>query len=292
MTRPEAVALFPVLCVAIGRERAARPQAARFALVFALVYGTYFAVRATHFGHFLPNTFYAKLDYGGALLLRRGLSYVAGFAAAAPVLSLAAFAALIPLRGAPVWIHTLGLAVGVQVAVVVYEGGDHLPLFRFLAPTLPLLALLALHAFARLGERPATTPWRQRLCIASGLAVLALSGVLAARAVSVSGDASELEAFVAEGERTRHWSDFGRYLRVAAPADAALGTIAIGAIGYQSQLHIVDPHGLVDVQVAHRDTELGGGLPGHEKFDVDDLLARRPDYLLVHNQLVAGHDRL
>ena len=62
-----------------------------------------------------------------------------------------------------------------------------------------------------------------------------------------------------------------------------VGFGAIGAVGYHSDLRIVDPHGIVDPVIAHQRRELGRGTPGHEKFDAEDLLARRPDYLLIYN---------
>ena len=84
MTRPEAAALLPVmLLVVFFQRRSARPargrgrrggQTALYGLVFVIGYGVYFVARAWYFGYLFPNTFYAKLDYGNAALLERGLT--------------------------------------------------------------------------------------------------------------------------------------------------------------------------------------------------------------------------
>jgi hypothetical protein len=94
-----------------------------------------------------------------------------------------------------------------------------------------------------------------------------------------------LERFALEYRYARQWASFGAWFRANAPADASLTTVAIGAIGYYSGLTIVDPHGLVDAHIAHGKQELGRGYAGHEKFDVQWVLSRRPSYILIVNLL-------
>ena len=79
------------------------------------------------------------------------------------------------------------------------------------------------------------------------------------------------------------WSDFGRWFGEAMPSDFSLGTIAVGAIGYQSGLTIIDPHGVTDPVIAHRDVAIGKGYSGHEKYDVTHTLDLRPSILFVLN---------
>ena len=96
--------------------------------------------------HPLPNTFYAKLDYGNLALLRRGARYLLDFALAAPLLILPAVGSLFVMRWMPAWIRVTLMVVMTQLVVVVYEGGDHFAMFRFLAPVIPLLSMLMVYA--------------------------------------------------------------------------------------------------------------------------------------------------
>ena len=99
----------------------------------------------------------------------------------------------------------------------------------------------------------------------------------------LAGGEGELARRTREGLLARRWSELGGHLARAAEPGASLATVAVGAIGYTSGLVLVDPHGIVDPEIAHLDRELGRGYAGHEKYDVANLLARRPHYLLVFN---------
>lgn len=284
LTRPEAVALALVvgLIVWLGERR---PAAVRsFAIWFAVPYGLYFLARWWHFGWLLPNTFYAKLDYGGVALLARGLRYAWSFAMAVSPLVVLAVAAVFMLRRAPVWVKGSALVVAAQFALVIWEGGDHFAMYRFLMPALPFLALLALHALERAAGGRVPERWESPAVVAAGLVVLLVSAVTIGQPrMPEEPDVTQRERFALEASYARNWAGIGRWLRVAAPPDASLATVAIGAIGFFSDLTVVDPHGIVDPEIAHLEVELGDGPAGHEKYDVDAVLARRPDYILLVN---------
>ena len=55
--------------------------------------------------------------------------------------------------------------------------------------------------------------------------------------------------------------------------------------GFVSELTIVDPHGLVDPVIVHRSVPLGTGYAGHEKFDTEYVLSRRPTYVWLANRV-------
>ena len=67
--------------------------------------------RWLYFGQILPNTFYAKLDYGGALLAQCGADYVGRFLRSVWLLAAAAAATAAWVRSSPRW-------VGVFLALV------------------------------------------------------------------------------------------------------------------------------------------------------------------------------
>src|SRR5262249_45804875 len=103
LTRPEGMILLPVFPVlTFERERSAR-RALLQAACTCIPFGAYFLLRAIHFGALFPNTFYAKLDYGGARLAWRGLVYVADFVRASALVVAACGLALILIRKAPAW---------------------------------------------------------------------------------------------------------------------------------------------------------------------------------------------
>jgi hypothetical protein len=244
-------------------------------------------VRAAHFGYFFPNTFYAKLDYGGLALAARGGLYVLDFAVAIVPLWPLVVIIVLGARRHAAWVRALLLAVVLQLGAAVYMGGDHFALFRFAVPALPLLSLALLHP---MGVAVAAGGFRR------GWGAL-LAGVTAACLLLSSltvglhpkrgeaGGVGQFARYVAECRLARQWELMGRWLGGAAPAGASVATIAIGAIGYYSDLRIVDPLGLVNAEVAHLDQGLGRGAAGHEKYDVALVLDQRPEYILLVNVL-------
>src|SRR5262249_31604942 len=75
MTRLEAVVVFPVALLVVHLRTRQPRLVGLHAGVLAVGFGAYFGTRALHFGYLLPNTFYAKLDYGNTLLAARGALY-------------------------------------------------------------------------------------------------------------------------------------------------------------------------------------------------------------------------
>jgi arabinofuranosyltransferase len=341
MTRPEAVALFPVMCVVVYLNNRAAPNdkdepraSARavtqgilgnvssvhrchdpydagplhhgrgsecdallpeepqhrsiralvcFVGVFIVGFSVYFTVRWLYYGYPFPNTFYAKLDYGSLQLLKRGLIYVCDFARATPLLSLMVLATVAILRSAPGWVRAFMLLAGVELLVVVYEGGDHFAMYRFMVPVIPLVSVAAIYLCVELARRYGLSEHRASLTILAGVVGIGVSNLMITRQpIRREGEPStQLKEFVSECAHARDWAEIGRWFQGHAAPDASVCTIAIGAVGYYSGLRIVDPHGIVDETIAHKPADIGSGYPGHEKYDVDYVLSQRPDYLLL-----------
>jgi len=278
LTRPEgagvAVVLAGLAFVLGPRTPAFRRSLFRVGAVFLTVFLPYFAWRVRYYGHLLPNTFYAKVGFGPAQIAR-GLQYTHAFFA------YSGYGLLLPLVGLR-WCGarrrlarllgglTLALA-GAAIAV----GGDALPMFRFLAPMLPsfvlLLALGTEGILARLGPARFARP-----AIAAALVVL---GAWAAR-IGFTG--APYEDLARDSREVGAWKEIGAWLRRQAPPSSTVAVIPAGAIPYVSKLRAIDMLGLNDETIAHRELPgLGHGLPGHEKFDVDYVLGRRPDIVLL-----------
>ena len=246
-------------------------------------FGGYFVARAVHFGHLFPNTSYAKLDYGNRWLAQRGALYVWDFVKASPLLFVLGVAELGSLRRSPLWVKGFLPTVAVLLAVTVYEGADHFAMFRFLVPVVPFLALLALVPFASWQPSSGGGVLRGAAVGVIGLLVLGISDLLVGRSIKRDEfqPSTQFERFVAECAYAREWAAVGQCFRDTAPPDASVATIAIGALGYFSGLTVLDPHGIVNPAVAHLHRELGRGYAGHEKYDVDQVLSRRPGYILL-----------
>lgn len=237
----------------------------RFLAVFCVLFGAYFLWRYRYFGEIFPNTYYAKVDRFSVALAMRGAQYFFGFAIRILPFVVAALLSFRDLRN-PL---TRSLMIGViiySVLGIIAVGGDHFPLYRFcivLVPSLIVLAWAGVHMNPR---------------------VQALIFVLLSIAVSGSF-LQEIEDQQEQVQQAVTWRFIGGYLGNTLPPTASVATLAIGAIGYESGLKIIDMYGIVDKNIAHKSMRTGGGLPGHEKFDNQYVLRQRPDVILLDNQL-------
>lgn len=254
------------------------------------------------YGTLVPNTFHAKAagsDWG------LGLAWVGLFLASSlwlvlvPVL-LRALPTLVaagpPGSGALVLYPVLRLAYLARV------GGDFME-FRLLVPALPALGV-ALVWLAR--------AWAVRPLVRHGIPFLVLAGSLhhastfahsplrLGRPETVRGLAgqevvtypewsgietvAELAAHLSDP--AQDWTGVGRALaRLGAPPDLRVAGTAIGALGWESRLRILDMHGLTDPEVA-RTAPLASRRVGHRRLASLEFLVRRG----VH--LVVGHPRV
>lgn len=287
MTRLETMAVFPVIALVIyWQTRSPRLTLLHLAVVI-LGFGAYFGARAAHFGYLFPNTFYAKLDYGSAALARRGALYVGDFLLGSLPLTVLALLACVLVRRAPWWVRGCLLLAAAELLGVVYVGGDHFAMFRFLVPVVPLLGLAALYPAAALLKRATIRPSVHAAAMVVSLAAIVASGLLVGRQGKRDEALvrSQFAGYLLGCTRAREWELTGRWLKEHTPPEATIATVAIGAVGFFSDRTIIDPHGIVDATIAHRRQELGRGLSGHEKYDVDRVLACRPGYILLIHYL-------
>ena len=291
MTRPEGVLLYALLaaCVSVtmpgtltARVRLLWPGLALFTAL-----GTfYFASRWIYFGDPLPNTFYAKSGFT-LRYVERGLAYVGEFAAnpfvlcALPLVAAGVVTALFRRR------FTLAAVPLATMALVVGEGGDGLPMYRFLVPAIPFFAVLAAlgcDGLARFGARIHS-------CAGAGVALAV--GLAAAAGVAVLSFFPNADGQYAIFEDQRDveipaWSAVGRALALTFPPETTFAAVPIGAVSYYSGLRVIDMVGLTDRTIAHTFVpNMGGaGSAGHEKHNGAYVLLRRPELLLLGNIFV------
>jgi len=277
------------------RERALLRALAITGALAAAVVGAQFLWRHAYYGEWLPNTARVKTGFS-ALRLERGLKYLGTLALGVPALALAPLLAL-AARGRAAdeaaagssgvaWRAAGVLAFGCVYAV--YAGGDFMAMGRFLVPTLPFLALLAAGACARLARRSAA------LALTLGSALIA-AGLLIGLDLAPVPDAwlqalhfrwnspaarSEHAQWEFQKLQAEGWSELGRALDLNTLPGESLIRGPVGAVGYYSELEVLDLNGLVTLEVARREAEPQRVSPGHDKHvEPDFFFPRRPTYL-------------
>lgn len=294
LTRPEALPLlgvWPVLRLGLapGRGRGYGWLAGFAAAGLAPVL-LHEAWRLAYYGAPWPNTFYAKATGALAPRLAAGAADLGAFLAVGrggllpPVwlwggLALALLG-LWSLRrearsGARLWWAALWTPIVFRVAFDLWSGSETMGSFRFLAPVLPPLFVLADEAARRL------VPERRRGAIAAALA-------LAIAAASVGSlQLARARAPYRDGLQQAHVA-LGRWLRDTRPPGTWLALGDAGAIPFFSGLPVIDLWGLNDAAIARLPGEFG-----RRQHVADHVLARRPGVIVLWNlQAIHQGERL
>lgn len=288
------------------------------ALAIGLPFALYVGWRTVYFKSILPNTFFAKTG-GGFEVLERGAHYVGFFARdyLLPWLPLLAVLAALAIersrktRFQPIsrsemepveaaraaarraaLLLELVLAAGICVVFVPYVmfvGGDYMPMYRFLVPLLPVMALLMIVLVAQLA-RGVELKGRARWAVT-------LAGLLTVALTFHHSTPLERDRFgrpaVLEGTyrgvqfqrwNTARLSQIGRFFReYGRPSGEAIATRGVGAIAYFSAMPVIDVLGIVDPHIARVREQ--GTFPGHSKRDWPYVLASKPAFLVFFARL-------
>jgi len=273
--------------MAIAAAAAARPteraRELRRALLVALAIlaageAAHLAWRHAVHGEWIPNTARVKAGFS-AMRLERGLNYVVAFGLEVLPFLLLPLAAVFRRGLARQAAIFLALAVGYAVFV----GGDFMPMGRFLVPAMPFLALI-------LAELAAST--RGGVALAGACAVLAILPGFDVHLVPLAvrerfhfrwnqeEPESEVAMWRGMRDRARQWELLGRALAARTEPGDSIVLGNIGAVGYFTELVIFDPFGLVDPEVARRETPPVRASPGHDKrVPFEFFFPRHPTFL-------------
>ncbi len=270
MSRPECGLIFAILFIDRLVEGVTKKNFAffHFGLGFSLVYGPFFLWRLMYYGYPFPNTFYAKVG-GTAAQVERGYRYLGNFFRTALLILAPAIAAIFAGKGGYRKFGPVGVLAPIAIVQTVYVlmvGGDGLPAYRFLAPFMPIICLLAALGLAAWVQ----CPWR----------TLLVSVVIAAHSLVHLYYDNQLNKRVVTGTVWSSGTVVGEWLRENVPPDTLFATNTAGSIPYYSKLPTIDMLGLNDEHIAHRDVKsMGQGQAGHEKGDGKYVLSRKPDYI-------------
>ncbi|MDD3643088.1 MAG: hypothetical protein PHQ19_06475 [Candidatus Krumholzibacteria bacterium] len=267
LTRPDGAVFYP-LAAALLLRRGERPAAVARAglLVGVALAGPWLAWKLSYYGGIVPNTFYAKTGPAG-LMLRNGIAYTAGFAAwhawgpAAAVIACGRRPGALSVPLAFILVHW---------AAVTATGGDWMPLYRLLAPTIPAAAIIT-GTFAGAG-----CPHRGRRLATAAVLTALFAGLAAAPGAAARGNLRRERVIVGA------FAQVGRTLGAVLPAGTVIACGSTGAIGYYSGLPIVDILGLTEPAIARGGT-IVSRQPGHLKSLGRHVLDRGPDLILLGN---------
>jgi hypothetical protein len=297
ITRPEG-ALFTV--VAVGYELLERRLrgALRLAAPALLLPALQVGFRRVYYQQWLPNTYFAKVDFSWAVA-ERGLGYLSHYAAHGTWLPVVAalLGCVESLRRSPLRLTVLFLLA--YLSWIVSVGGDGLYSYRFVAHVLPLGCVLAAHGTWGFCDKLALFAAGTPLYRAALPALLALSQSFPSALLLLKPQWTWFEED--DGIRfpdPRHgWLVFdhyfvervkrgGRYISDHAKATDLVAAEPAGIAFYMRQ-PVLDLLGLNDLVIARtRSSGARVGRAGHERSDAAYVLSRRPAYILLDNVAV------
>jgi arabinofuranosyltransferase len=261
LARLDAAILFPIIAGWIYfRPGLAGQRSLRAPIAFAIpmtAVALHGAWRAVYYGTWLPNTAAAKVGVGRDVLFSQGVEYLLPMALV-----------LMPAVWLVCWSNRIHrtLALGLTLAwsaFVVMVGGDFFPYGRFAVPLLPMIAALA----APEGRRSSATVSTAVALLAQ---VLLLAGLYRTRGIE-------------EVRLAQAWAQTGRWLRHSLPDDATVATLVAGAVPYYSGRGTIDLLGLTDRHIATQGRVASDAYVGHQRYDSDYVLRRRPSVIVLHD---------
>jgi hypothetical protein len=167
------------------------------------------------------------------------------------------------------------------LAYVATTGGDFMPLFRFVAPVLPLLAIAAGHGFDAMAGQFGRRAWG---VAAAAVVFAAFAGLNLnqSRHEQDSWAGRQMESVGLQRENVAAWRRIGvRLGELALPSDS-LATTAAGVIPYVSRLHTIDLLGLTAPDQAPYRRRTGTRAAHNYYLSGPALAAMRPQFILGH----------
>ncbi len=276
LTRPDAlvfVASFTV-CLALVAPVSFRVRWQTAGLVLVCLCFTiaiHMGWRFSYYDALLPNTFQAKVGVPITQRISFGSLYLMKSLVETPVFLFVLVGLLIDRLGASqvrsggALFRALGWSTIAGLCYVLWAGGDHLPLSRFLVPLLGPGAVLAALVFSWLRDG-----WRRGLGAVACIAVL-VGSVIFPPSFHGGAEAGRL---------------VGQHIQKAFPKETVIALNVAGATPFVARdLRFIDMLGLNDRVIAGRYPvpmrTVWQRRPGHAKGDGDYILSRRPDIIII-----------
>ncbi|MGC8947342.1 MAG: hypothetical protein ACP5N6_14430, partial [Anaerolineae bacterium] len=230
--------------------------------------------RISYFGEWLPNTYYLKV-YNRPGHIEYGIAYVQRFLNsfyATPLIVPLVVYGLFEKRR---YIGAMALGIIGNLAYVAYQGGDAWDWWRFMIPILPMILI----TLASLSERCKVS----KPLYATALAIwvmIAFSGVRPVWTAIQQGS-----IFPKPISQTADNIRLGLLLSRVCQPDTYTADFWAGAAPFYSRLPSIDMLGKSDWHIARLPAYRSGAPPGHDKFDFEYVLSRRPDVIISNHPL-------
>ncbi len=247
-------------------------------LVFASAIGLLTIFRLSYFGYPFPNTYYAKISadkwanyYAGKIYMQKFFHYFTIHLEVPILCMLITLIAFVLRKQKAMVLAVLSGIVVITYLIPLYTGGDHFGLFRFIQPSIPLLALFYVLSFLILLP---LKKWYGYVSVC-----LALIGIFFSCRVNYRnlahykyGIAFEFKLAAWERHSADKLNEFFQYQHPY-PSN---GVHTTGGMGYQYKGETIDLMGLNNVKMAHA-SKIKTGFKNHGSFNIDVFYQLKPD---------------
>lgn len=302
LIRPEFIFLVLYQTVYLIIKKSKATNLTNMFLGFGMLFIPFYIAYYLYFGSVLPNTYYAKTG-GGIYQILGGLDYLyisakRMFGKAVFIIFLVIFLGFSFSAIKKHW-YILGIAFTI-IILTIAKGGDHFQLGRFILPTVPLFLIIFPETLKKSSLRfskylDANSYY---IVIILGISILLSLNYFYQKQFSrikgkqyfTASDYSDKTPYF--DYRIPDWDDMsieiGKQLKMTCKPTETIALVPIGAIGYYSELQIIDMVGLVDKHIAKTDYNeklLRDWKSGHERGNGYYVLSRKPDYILLNDYL-------
>lgn len=308
LARPEGVYLFGTTLLfdsLINHKKLMQKHALAMILSFISIYVPVFTWKWIYFGYPFPNTYYAKTgDLSTIKYQLEGGAFYLGVSLVPVIASLGVPSILLLTEARRLrWKKIITKEIAYIVVLIIFSwggivvsGGDHFVNSRFLMPTIPLITLLIIVI--------GVSSYTENKIKSNNIfpKIIALTVTLISLLnyqpwMYIFPDSKNTSLSRPNGNHLEYYQhaysgfiNMGKILQVNLPENSSVAVVPIGAIGYYSNLEIIDMVGIVDVVLAHEPLDpkyASTWRPGHDKGDGSYILSRQPDYIQLIDRLTS-----
>ncbi len=238
--------------------------------------------RFYYYQDIISNTYYAK--YGGMQWIL-GFKYMWAFVSKYYLLLLLAGGSVFILKNSNTFLKHLMIAYLVgYIGLIIFIGGDWMWHFRYFIPLIAMFWILSSSCFAKMIQIIANYNIKYFFKVGITIILVLLIGFIFKNTIiqntntwkNVLSLKTKKSSFCIEALIVNAHKSIAHYLNQNIPANSTLAANHIGSLGYYSQFTILDMVGLINPEVAKQ-----FNMRFHEKYHVDNLLEKKPDYVLL-----------
>ncbi len=297
LTRPEGqVFVLPVILMFWLQKRPWWPAMKHILFFLVLPLLLLYLFRILYFGYPFPNSFYAKHDYGGWVVLHRGIEYIITYFKPRPLHAFAILWIFLSQKEYRYYGGILFLFLLTHIFTVMVSGGDHFALHRFMLPALPFLVLLTMRGLQRCAERfilkaPSIPKYRVFHSLIIFISIMLLLVTYKSQIMNYKAEdrfqfSNGAQWHFDEVSWAENWGNMGRWLNEKYPPKTKIAVITAGAIPYYSELPCIDIVGINDPVIAHTPVrDPSRRYVGHEKSHPTYVLKQEPQFIQLFPML-------